>query len=208
MKFLRSRAALGAVLALSAALLGACDSGKNPFNPPKGGPGGGDSTVVADTLRPTVTVSVPGAPSGTVNLGDSVLVRARVRDTGGLASLTLAGFVVRGDPALGTAVTVQRYVTKSVPLDAQGYMVKDTTIDRYLLATADTARESGVVIVATATDTAGNVDVDTARITIGGQSAAPVVEIVAPAAGAEVAVGDELTVRARVRDDRRLASLK
>ncbi|MBB4639209.1 YncE family protein [Longimicrobium terrae] len=201
MKFLRSRAALGAALALVAALA-ACDSGTNPFRPvpPVTGPGG------SDAVKPTVDVLLPTAQAATVNVGDSVFVRARVRDDRGVVSARFQAFAVRGRPELGTDTAIARFAEKVVDLRTAGRAVTDTTLDRFLLATTDTLAENGVLVVVTATDSAGNSTADTTRINLVSRTVAPTVQILSPtAASGVVPVGDSIFVSARVGDDRRLA---
>ncbi|HEY0025010.1 MAG TPA: hypothetical protein VGB24_19000 [Longimicrobium sp.] len=201
MKFLRSRAAVAAALAL-AALLSAC-TGDNPWN---GGTGPGPGQTTQDKAAPTVDVLLPDAQTPAVNAGDSLFVRARVRDDRSVVKVTFEAYAVRGRPELGTDTAVARFVSKDVDFGKTAGAVTDTTIDRFLLATSDTARENGVFVVVTATDSAGNKSADTTRINITRQVVAPTVDILSPtAASATVNLGDSLLVTARVGDDRRLA---
>jgi hypothetical protein len=201
MKFLRSRAAVAAALAL-AALLSAC-TGDNPWN---GGTGPGPGQTAQDKAAPTVDVVLPDAQTPAVNAGDSLFVRARVRDDRSVVKVTFEAYAVRGRPELGTDTAVARFVRKDVDLSKTAKAVTDTTIDRFLLATSDTLRENGVFVVVTATDSAGNKSADTTRINITRQVVAPTVDILSPtAASAPMNLGDSLLVTARVGDDRRLA---
>jgi hypothetical protein len=167
MKLLRTRAALAAALS-AAALLAACDNSGNPFNPGGGNGGGGTPTVGADSTAPSVAIVRPDTATDNVAVGDSLFVRARVTDNTALASVLLEAFAVRGNPTLGTAVRVDRFVSKTVDLKAGGVAVGDTTIDRFLYATGDTLPEDGVFVVVTATDTAGNAAADTFQVILGG----------------------------------------
>jgi uncharacterized protein YodC (DUF2158 family)/ribosomal protein L19 len=169
--------------------------------------------TTADTVRitiggqgaaPLITVLAPAA-NGTVNVGEPLLVRARVRDDRRLARVSFQAFSMRGNAAQGTATIVPRYEAREADLLAGGSVVTDTTVERLLPATADTARESGVLVVVTAVDTSGYSRSDTVRITIAGNGAAPLVDVLSPAPDATVLLHDSLVVRARVRDDRRLA---
>ncbi|HEY7766756.1 hypothetical protein [Longimicrobium sp.] len=190
MKFLRSRAALAAALAL-AALLAAC--GDNPWDPqppPKPGTGGG-----ADQAPPAVSIVLPDTQTKTVAVGDSLFVRARVTDDRMVAKVKFEGFARRGNPSLGTDTAVVRFTKKEVNL--LGQAVKDTTIDRFLLATPDTLRESGVFVVVTAWDSAGNSRADTAQVAIGG----PRVQV-SLVAGQEPRGGQLLQLNVRADDAR------
>src|SRR5215207_3983631 len=91
-------------LAAALAAVAACDS--RTATSPYGGTGtigtsGGASGE--DKIAPLVTIDTP--TTGTlVNVGDSVLVAVHLKDAGGLASLTLRGLSIRGNPDLGNAV--------------------------------------------------------------------------------------------------------
>ncbi|HEX8395205.1 MAG TPA: hypothetical protein VF665_22850 [Longimicrobium sp.] len=203
MKLLRSRAALGAALALATALA-ACDSGPNPFTPPTG-PGGPEQGN-PDAVKPTVDIQKPEATAAPVSVGDSIFVRARVADDRALARATFEAYSVRGRPDLGSDTTVVRFGRKDVNLTGLGRVVKDTTLDRFLIATSDTVAEQGVLVVVTAYDSTGNKTADTTRINLVSRTVAPTVDILSPtAASGVVAVGDSIFVSARARDDRRLA---
>ncbi len=187
------RAALRSCLVLvGLAAATACD-GPNAFrNPPTGPPTGGGSP---DTERPEVTIEFP-LDSATVAVADSVFVRARVRDDGHIETVIFEGFIVRGDPALGTDTRVDRFVTKTVTFPAGGGAVEDTTLTRYLNATADSLTERGVLIVVTAVDSAGNTDADSVGISIGG----PRVAVVTPAQGTQFRGGTTIPVRVQAQD--------
>lgn len=180
-------------LALAAALaLGACNDGENPFDPPGDGGDGGDGGPT-DATAPSVVIEFP-ADSATVALGDSVFTQVSLSDETELASLTLRGVALRGDPELGTQTEVERFAEKTVSFD--GAAVQDTTILRYLLAADDTVRERIVYVVAEAVDAAGNASTDTVVVAIGG----PSVRIAEPAAGEEVTAGVPLDVRVVATD--------
>jgi hypothetical protein len=162
-------------------------------------------TITGRSTAPTVAILAPTPQTGAVPVGDSLFVSARVGDDRRVARVTFQAFSVRGDPALGTAVVVPRYVPKEVSMPGTGRAVTDTVINRFLQATGDTVREAGVFVVVTATDSAGFTTADTVQVTIGGAGVAPQVDILAPAQNGTANVGEALLVRARVRDDRRLA---
>jgi len=194
----------GAVLAalMAGVLLAACDSsGDNPFRPTPPGDGGGGEGVT-DATPPTVEIVLPSASTPTIAVGDSLFVQARVTDAAGLDSVLMEGYSVRGDPALGTAVRVDRWLPKSVDLfpAAGGRAVTDTTLNRFLYATADTLPEGGVFVVVTAVDTAGNARADTFQVAVGG----PRVSVTQVNPSQEVKGGSQVTLRVQASDGRDL----
>ena len=160
-------------------------------------------TGVAAPLRvqavspPTARITLPDRTQPTTSaVGDSVFVQVRLTDNRALRSVTLSGFSLRGDAALGNQTRVTRFVPKTVRLDTLGRVVTDTTITRYLLATADSVPESPVYLVATVQDSAGHVGADTVRISIGG----PRVQITAPRSDSTFRAGTPFTVRVTAED--------
>jgi DNA-binding beta-propeller fold protein YncE len=141
-------------------LLSVACEGPNRF----AGPGRVDARGGAGA--PSVEIEAPRGDSLTARpLGDSVLVRARVRDDLGVDSVRMIGVALRGDPALGTNQVVTRFSPKSITLAS----VRDTVLTRYLIATNDTTREV-VSIVVEAFDADSLSASDTTRITVGGPS--------------------------------------
>ncbi|HEX7240952.1 MAG TPA: hypothetical protein VF263_11840 [Longimicrobiaceae bacterium] len=160
--------------------------------------------VAADTVTiaiggtraaPTVDIQFP-TPGTIVAPLDSVFTRVRVQGTRPLRLVQIAGYSLRGDPALGTQTVVPRFEPKTVRLDSLGRAVRDTTITRYLLSTRDSLPERTVYIVATAQDTSGAVSSDTVAIAIGG----PRVQITSPAQDSTFRAGSLLTVRLSAED--------
>ena len=194
MKPFRTRAALAAALS-AAALFAACDNSGNPFQT-GGPPTTGGPTAGADSTPPSVVIVRPDTATDNVAVGDSLFVRARVTDNAAIARVDFEAFAIRGNPNLGTAVRVDRFVTKSV--DLSGGAVRDTTLDRFLYATQDAEPESGVFVVVTAKDTANNVSADTFRITLGGPRISVTPKDTASTAGTQV----ELRVQASDTNDR------
>ena len=52
------------------------------------------------------------------------------------------GYAFRGDASLGTDTIIERFISKTVPLD----QATDTVVRRYLLPTADSTRETARLI--------------------------------------------------------------
>jgi hypothetical protein len=199
---IRGRAAVLAAL-LATALLSACDNSGNPFRPDPvqtGGGGGGGGGTAADSTKPTVNIVLPSAATPTIAVADSVFVQARVTDAGALSQVTFEGFAMRGNPELGTAHRVDRWLTKTVDLRAGGKVVKDTTLSRFLNATEDTVPEGGVFVVVTARDTSGNSAADTFQVAIGG----PKVSVLQVNPGESVSGGSQLTLSVTAADARDL----
>ena len=113
------------LVALAGLALAGCD-GPNAFATPIPGTGPG-----GDTRPPSVDIEQPRGDSLSAKpLGDSVLVRVRVRDNVGVDSVVFFGFAERGTKELGTDTVVPRFVSKKVVLPPN---TKDTTLTRYLL---------------------------------------------------------------------------
>lgn len=105
-----------------------------------------------DLDPPVVTIESP--EGGTVfGTSDSILVRVRIQDPELFQTVRIRGVAFRGDPDLGTDVTVDRFAPWDIELDAP---VADTTLTRYLRPNDDDTAETVSVIV-TATDGVGNV---------------------------------------------------
>ncbi|HEX2092153.1 MAG TPA: hypothetical protein VHG28_07105, partial [Longimicrobiaceae bacterium] len=149
----------------------------------------------ADRTAPTVEFEFPTAGT-TVAPRDSIFTRIRVQDNRGVTSVQISGFSLRGDPALGTQITVPRFATKTVRLDSIGRVVRDTTLTRFLLAEADSVPEQTVYLVAAAKDSTGNVGADTVIVSIGG----PRVQVTSPAADSALRAGTSLVVRVSAED--------
>jgi hypothetical protein len=175
---------LPAVIAASLLLLAGCD-GPNRFS----GLGPLDSR---GGRIPTVDIEAPRGDSLTARpLGDSILVRARVRDDQGLDSVRMFGVAERGSRALGTDTTVLRFAPKVIALP----QTLDTVLTRYLQAVPDTTREV-VAIVVEAFDTEGLFGADTTRLTVGG----PAVDILNLVPDQAVQAGLSLSLQLRATD--------
>ena len=154
--------------------------------------------TVVDGRKPTLTFVAPVAGSR-LNVGDSLLVTARLQDNISIAKVTFSGESKRGDPALGTAVTVQRYAALSAPQTGSFRAgLRDTTISRYLkvIAPVDSTTDSLYVIgilIDAATPTPLS---DTVRVAIR-MATGPKVTFLAPVAGDSATAAAGLTVKLR-----------
>lgn len=143
--------AMGAALALS---LAACD-GPNQFA--TGGVG-------SDGAGPRVDIETPRGDSLSAKpVGDSVLVRVRVRSSIGVDAVRFEGFALRGDETLGTQEAIERFEAKEVALGS----VRDTVLSRYLMPTEESDPEQALIAVI-ATDSDGSVQADTVSLILGG----------------------------------------
>jgi hypothetical protein len=155
--------------------------------------------TVVDGKKPTLTFIVP-APAARLNVGDSLLVTARLQDNIGISRVTFVGKSARGSAALGTADTVIRYPAVVAPqagVFAPG--LRDTTISRYLkvLTPIDTTADS-LIVIGILADAATPVQLaDTQRVIIR-MATGPKVRFLAPLPGdsATAAAGLTVTVRA------------
>ncbi len=155
-------------------------------------------SIVLSIASPTITLLTP-ALGAKLNVGDSLLVTARVQDGAGVKTVKLLGYTLRGSAVLGTQDTIIRYPAITAP--ATGAFpagVIDTIITRYLkpLLPADTLTDS-LVVSAIATDYLGGVD--TARIAIK-IVRGPNVQVLSPVAGDSATPGAGLTVTLRATD--------
>lgn len=175
----------------SALLALGCDGG-NVFQPQPGGIGNNDGS------SPTISIEEPRAPAANP-VGDSLLVRARIADPGGVDSVVFQGLAQRGDPGLGTDELVSRFLSKSVFLGG----ISDTTVTRYLVPTADSTREETSLIV-TAYDIGGNASADTVSLFMGG----PRVRLFNVEEGQTVAAGLSLAIRIEANDPEGILSVQ
>lgn len=155
---------------------------------------GGDNIFVEgteDQIPPEVHILEP-LSGESVAPDDSVLVRVAVSDRHGVTAVTLEGFALRGDPALGTQVAVTRLEERTVVFDEP---VTDTTVLRYLYTTDEPGSEL-VYLIASARDAAGNVGADTLEVTVGG----PRVALTAPVADQVVRQGMRIPIQVQASD--------
>ncbi|CAN5911924.1 hypothetical protein BH11GEM2_BH11GEM2_03560 [soil metagenome] len=157
-----------------------------------------DSTTIT-FAAPTITLVTP-LPSAKLNVGDSLLVTARVQDGAGIRSITFIGYSLRGSPDLGTQDTVVRYPAITAPSQNGTFLpgVTDTVIRRYLkpLVPVDTLVDS-LVVSAIAIDALGGVD--TARVAVK-IVRGPSVQVLSPIVGDSATPGAGLTVTLRAQD--------
>jgi hypothetical protein len=179
------RLRLSALFAASLLALSGCE-GPNRFSGlgPLDSRGGGGA--------PQVEIEAPRGDSTTARpLGDSILVRARVRDDRGVDSVRMYGVALRGNPALGTDTAVIRYAVKTIALPS----TRDTVLSRYLLAVPDTTRET-VHIVVEAIDADTLFAADSTRVILGG----PAVELINIVPDQSVQAGLALSLQLRAAD--------
>lgn len=156
-------------------------------------------SVTITIASPTITIVTP-APGAKLNVGDSLLVTARLQDGAGVKSVTFFGYTLRGSAALGTQDTIVRYPAITAPTATSNFAagVTDTIITRYLKPAlpADTLTDS-LVVNAVATDALGAVD--TARVSVK-IVRGPSVQVLSPVAGDSATPGAGLTVTLRATD--------
>jgi hypothetical protein len=156
-------------------------------------------SIVVSIANPTITfdASMIGAK---VNVGDSILVKARLQDAAGLDKVVFKGFSLRGDPNVGRQDTVVRYASVGAPSLTTSFPigVTDTVVSRYIFATVpiDTVTDS-LVVTGELTDLlGGTATARTALKVVRG----PSVIVLSPTAGDSATPNAGLTVTLRGRD--------
>lgn len=148
---------------------------------------------VIDTKKPTLTFIAP-ALNAKLNIGDSLLVTARLQDNVGVKSVTFSAASARGNPGLGTADTVPRYASVTAPSATTTFRagLRDTTIQRYIraLSPLDTLTDS-LLVVGVIAD--GSDNRDTIRVKVKMVSG-PTVTFLSPVPGDSATPGAGLTV--------------
>lgn len=201
---------LFALVAGMAAVL-SCDSGAptgvgefNNTNPTdsigSGGGSGGGAAATGDGRYPVASIDTPVVNGALVNIGDSILVAVRVRDNlSGIASVTVEGLKVKGDPSVGTQVITERYVTVKAPNTGTypaGTAVRSDTVIRRIIFPAvpvDSVPDS-LVIRAIVTDHSGLADTVTKTVRL---VSGPRVVIFEPIAGDSVRPGTRVNIKFR-----------
>lgn len=186
-------------LAGAVALVASCDTRLPTATtvPTSGSTGGKGGSQSANGQRPTVTIDSPLA-GALINVGDSILVSARLTDPRGLRNATMNGVTEKGSVDLGTYTQTPRY--KLVTIPAPGSFrpgLRDTVIRRYLqpINPADTTLDSLRIIVI-ATDSAGLADTASRVVHL---VAGPKVTVVTPVTGDSIPAGTGLNVSARAQ---------
>lgn len=113
-----------------------------------------------DYVAPDVTIEAPEVET-VFGAGDSIFVRVRIQDAGGFQSVRIEGLAFRGDPDLGTDVTVDRFEEWTIELNEA---VTDTTLTRYLRPTGEEDTAEPVTVIVTATDLAENEGSDSVQV--------------------------------------------
>ncbi|MEX2178812.1 MAG: hypothetical protein WD801_08895 [Gemmatimonadaceae bacterium] len=196
-----------AALVATAAFIWSCDGGPTVTRFGSGISGGptGTAPVVPpapgdpDTEAPLVRIQVPVAtPIQLINVGDSILVVARLNDDRGVARVTFTGLRMVGDPDLGTFQEIQRYRTVVAPGAGASFRagLTDTIVRRYIhpATPLDTTLDS-LIIVAVLTDASGNTHSERRRVDL---VTGPEVDIISPTTGDEVPQGRPMTVQVSV----------
>ena len=151
---------------------------------------------VIDTKKPTLTFITP-AIGAKLNVGDSLLITARLQDNVGVKSVSFFGASARGNPTLGTADTVTRYAAVTAPTTTTVFRagLRDTTVQRYIKAVTpiDTLTDS-LLVIGVIADGADNRD--TIRVKVKMVSG-PTVTFLSPVPGDSAAPGAGLTVSLR-----------
>ncbi len=196
-----------AALAASAAFIWSCDGGPTVTRFGSGISGGptGTAPVVPpapgspDNEAPLVRIQVPVAtPIQLINVGDSILVVARLNDDRGVANVTFTGLRMVGDPDLGTFREIQRYPTVVAPAPGINFRpgLTDTIVRRYIhpAAPLDSTLDS-LIILAVVTDASGNTYSERRRVDL---VTGPVVKIISPASGDQVPQGRPMTIQVAI----------
>ena len=144
-----------------------------------------------DAQAPTLTIVNPIA-GGHVAAGDSILVKAHITDNSGVASVTMEGFTLRGDPTFGNQVTIVRYPLVRAPVSGNLPITRDTVVNRYLkVAVPVDSTNDTLNIRVIATDPAGNATTQVVKITV---TNGPRVTIIKPAVPDSMTAGNTLRI--------------
>ncbi len=157
-----------------------------------------DSLIVS-VAAPSISFDTPVVGSK-VNVGDSLLVTARLHDDAGIKQVTFLGYSLRGSARLGTQDTIIRYPLIGAPTLSANFAanVRDTVIQRYLKVQTpiDTTTDS-LVVRGILTDVLGGAD--TARVSVK-IVRGPNVQVLSPVAGDSATPGAGLTITLRATD--------
>jgi hypothetical protein len=152
--------------------------------------GGAVSFTVVDGTKPSL-VFVSPTLGASLNVGDSILVTARLTDNVALKSVSFRAVSPRGNPAFGTADTVVRYAPLTATFSG-AVTVRDTLLRRYLkvLSPIDLQTDS-LLITGVLVDGANNAD--TVSV-MGNMVNGPIVTFISPIRGDSASAGTGLTV--------------
>jgi hypothetical protein len=157
-------------------------------------PGPSLNFTIIDGVPPTMTFVAPKT-GATLNIGDSLLVRADLHDNVGLKSVKFYAVSPRGDIALGTADTVIRYDAVTAPqggLTFRAGLTDTTDLRRWMKVHLPVDTVPGKLLVyGVVTDMAGNVTTDTVVIQM---TKGPNVSLLAPVAGDSLTRGTKLRI--------------
>lgn len=174
--------------------------------------------IIRDSTKPVPTFAVPGMFNAdtSITAGDTnLIVTARATDNVGLARIKFWAYSTRGNAALGRVDTLLRYDTVYAPVNIgttpgtfRANLV-DTTVSRRMnrpTAVPPTQTRDTMYIVARVTDESGNDSTITRRVFIlptpfTQDQAKPQLDDVVPAEGANITLGNNITVQARLRDN-------
>jgi hypothetical protein len=173
--------------------------------------------VIKDATKPVPSFAVAGMFNAdtTITAGDTnLVVTARLTDNVGLARVRFWAYSTRGNPALGRVDTVLRYDTVFAPnqtANTPGTFranLVDTTISRRMnRPIASTVFPFDTVyIAARVTDESGNDSTIVRRVFMvptpfTQDTQKPRLDDIVPANGANITVGTNITVQARLRDN-------
>jgi hypothetical protein len=119
--------------------------------------------TVGDGAKPMLTFLTP-VPGAKLNVGDSLLITARLTDNIALQKVTFGGVSVR-TPSAGMDTTINRYPQVTAPSTVFRPGLRDTAIQRFIRVQApiDTVTDT-LVVTGVLTDLQGNAD--TVRIKV------------------------------------------
>jgi hypothetical protein len=149
------------------------------------------SFTLTDATRPTIQLLNPLA-GGHVAYGDPLLVRARLTDNAGVASVTFQAFSKSGVDSLGTALETPRYT--EVTANNLG-PTRDTSVSRVMAANTSGPMPDSITVRAIVTDKSGNSTTITLRIAV-----VPTLSITSPSFGTTLKNGDVLTTTVTAGD--------
>lgn len=175
------------------------------------------SIVIKDNTKPVPTFAAGNFNADTtITAGDTnLVVTARAIDNVGLARIKFWAFSIRGNPALGRVDSTLRYDTVQAPSPNSGTPLgtfranlTDTTVSRRMnrpTAVTTTTRDT-IYVAIRATDESGNDSTIVRRVFVvptpfTQDTQKPQLDSIVPANGANITLGSNITVQARLRDN-------